>query len=153
MKTEVLPVVTGILGHEFRYAQAPDEVRNLVNAIVTEAPLQYSQIYVWDRPCRQSDDGSIHEFPRGRLRITTNRTTRWGALNYMHPGAPDGVLVDSLNPEATEEIPALLFDPVGDLWFPASASLPLERVREAIAEYCRTGARPTCVQWQPGEWY
>ncbi|WP_397544977.1 Imm1 family immunity protein [Saccharopolyspora pogona] len=35
----------------------------------------------------------------------------------------------------------------------ASASLRLEQVREAIAEYCRTGVRPTCVQWQPGKWY
>nr|WP_242687714.1 Imm1 family immunity protein [Actinopolyspora sp. BKK2] len=29
----------------------------------------------------------------------------------------------------------------------------LDRARAAIAEYCRTGQRPTCVQWQPGQWY
>ncbi|WP_433870855.1 Imm1 family immunity protein [Saccharopolyspora sp. CA-218241] len=40
----------------------------------------------------------------------------------------------------------------GGLLFPRSASLPLEQVRDAVAEFCRTGARPTCVRWQPGEW-
>nr|WP_281243654.1 Imm1 family immunity protein [Actinopolyspora alba] len=57
------------------------------------------------------------------------------------------------HPQATEDTPPLLFDPEGDLWFPASASLPLDRAREAIAEYCRTGLRPESVRWQPGYWY
>ncbi|WP_425427657.1 Imm1 family immunity protein [Actinopolyspora lacussalsi] len=46
-----------------------------------------------------------------------------------------------------------MFDPEGDLWFPASASIPLEQAREAITEYCRTGQRPESVRWQPGYWY
>ncbi|GAA0518375.1 hypothetical protein GCM10011581_22780 [Saccharopolyspora subtropica] len=145
-------VVTGILGREWRYARTPDEIRDLVEAIVSEKPRQFSQVYVWDRPCRQSKDGTINEFPDHRLRVTTYSQDGWGAVNWMHPGAPDGALADSRNPDATEDTPPLLSDPEGDLWFPASASLPLEKVREAVAEYCRTGARPTCVQWQPGEW-
>ncbi|GAA4884047.1 Imm1 family immunity protein [Saccharopolyspora cebuensis] len=152
MTTTIMPVVTGILGREFRYAREPGEVAELVEAIINEAPIQFAQVYVWDRPCRQSHDGSVHEFPRGRLRITAYRDRGWGALNYMHPGAPDGRLVDSYNPDAPNHAPALIFDPEG-ADFPPSASLPLDQVREAVAEYARTGARPTCVQWQPGYWY
>ncbi|MCI2424285.1 Imm1 family immunity protein [Saccharopolyspora sp. K220] len=32
------------------------------------------------------------------------------------------------------------------------AYLPLDRVRQAVGEFWRTGARPTCVRWQPGQW-
>ncbi|MGJ7906081.1 Imm1 family immunity protein [Actinopolyspora sp. H202] len=46
-----------------------------------------------------------------------------------------------------------MFAPEGDLWFPAAASLPLDRARQAIAEYGRTGTRTECVRWQPGYWY
>ncbi|WP_406691666.1 Imm1 family immunity protein [Saccharopolyspora sp. ID03-671] len=27
------------------------------------------------------------------------------------------------------------------------------KVREAVSEFCRTGARPDCVAWQPARWY
>ncbi|GAA4864213.1 hypothetical protein GCM10023222_16080 [Saccharopolyspora cebuensis] len=146
-------MITGIFGHEFRYAWTPDEARDLVDAILYGEPEQFAQVYVWDRPCRQSEDGTVHEFPPGRLRITTDRENGWGALNYMHPGTPDGDLVDSFNPDTDESAPVLLFDDEGGLLFPRSASLPLDQVRGAIAEFCRTGARPTCVRWQPGEWF
>ncbi|WP_443098166.1 Imm1 family immunity protein [Actinoalloteichus sp. AHMU CJ021] len=39
------------------------------------------------------------------------------------------------------------------LFFPSLASLPIEQVRRAVAEYFRTGRRPDCVQRQPGDWY
>ncbi|MGJ7907900.1 Imm1 family immunity protein [Actinopolyspora sp. H202] len=144
-------VVTAILGHEFYYARTPEETADLVEAVLDT---RYSQLYVWDRPCLSSDDGGP-QFPGGhRMKITSR--DGWGALNYMdaRPGTGEqGRLVDSYNPYATGETPSLLFDPEGDLWFPASASLPLDQVREAIAEYCRTGQRPESVRWQPGQWY
>lgn len=87
------------------------------------------------------------------MRLACPADQPWVALNYVSFGQSGGALVDSYNPHATEDTPALLFDPEGQLFFPASASLPLDRAREAIAEYCRTGQRPTCVQWQPGQWY
>ncbi|PKW14143.1 Imm1 family immunity protein [Saccharopolyspora spinosa] len=147
-------VVTAVFHHIFRYARTADEITELTRVIVEQPPEPVCEVYVWDRPCRSFREEDGPAFPgTGRLRVTSNPASGWAALNYMHPGSPDGALVDSLNPDFTEDTPALLFDPEGDLWFPASASLPLEKVREAVAEYCRTGARPMCVQWQPGEWY
>ncbi|WP_016698405.1 Imm1 family immunity protein [Actinoalloteichus spitiensis] len=48
---------------------------------------------------------------------------------------------------------AVPFDPSVPLFFPPSASLPIEQVRRAVAEYFQIGRRPECVQWQPGDWY
>ncbi|MCI2417612.1 Imm1 family immunity protein [Saccharopolyspora sp. K220] len=31
--------------------------------------------------------------------------------------------------------------------------MPLGQVRAAVAEFCRTGARPTYIEWQPGQYY
>ncbi|SFT93010.1 Immunity protein Imm1 [Actinopolyspora lacussalsi subsp. righensis] len=147
-------VVTVVFRHLFRYAYTSDEIAELIETVLTEPPLPICEIYVWDRPCRSIRDEDGPAFPAdGRLRIACPADQPWAALNYINPGAPDGALVDSYNPHTTEETPPLLFDPEGDLWFPSSASLPLEQVREAITEYCRTGQRPSCVQWQPGQWY
>ncbi|KGI82316.1 hypothetical protein IL38_06180 [Actinopolyspora erythraea] len=144
-------VITAILGHEFHYARTPEETSHLVEAVLDT---RYSQLYVWDRPCLSFDHDGGPQFPGGhRMRITVESAVGWAALNYMHPGAPDGALVDSYNPAATEDTPPLLFDPEGDLWFPATASLPLDQARQAITEYCHTGQRPTRVEWQPGQWY
>ncbi|NYH80319.1 hypothetical protein FHR84_003676 [Actinopolyspora biskrensis] len=145
-------VITGVLGHEFHYARTPEETADLVETVLNT---RYSQIYVWDRPCLSFRDENGPSFPHARVRITVAPDDGWGALNHMdaRPEAVNGEAVDSYNPHATEEMPALLFDPEGQLFFPASASLPLDQARQAITEYCRTGQRPSCVQWQPGQWY
>ncbi|GAB3543045.1 hypothetical protein J2S53_000380 [Actinopolyspora lacussalsi] len=146
-------VVTAVFHHLFRYAHTANEIDELVRTLVHDPPRQPAEVYVWDRPCHQSPDGTINEFPRHKLRVCTRPDLGWGAISY-HNGTPEQQdLVDSYNPRTTEETPALLFDPEGDLWFPASASIPLEQAREAIAEYCRTGQRPESVRWQPGYWY
>ncbi|SFT66599.1 Immunity protein Imm1 [Actinopolyspora lacussalsi subsp. righensis] len=150
--TTPFPVVTGILGGEFRYAYTPAELDDLTKRIATPTYHLISQVYVWDRPCRENDDGSIHEFPRGRLMVSVNPFLGWGALHYMHPGAPNGALVYSYNPEEPNHAPSLVLDPEG-LDFPHTSSLPLEDVRAAVTEYGRTGTRPECVRWQPGQWY
>ncbi|SDK65630.1 Immunity protein Imm1 [Actinopolyspora mzabensis] len=145
-------VVTGILGHDLHYARTPEETADLVEAVLRT---RYSQIYVWDRPCLSFRDEHGPAFPHARLRITADPDNGWGALSHMdaRPEAVNGAAADSYNPHTTEETPPLLFDPEGDLWFPASASLPLDQAREAITEYCRTGTRPESVRWQPGQWY
>jgi hypothetical protein len=35
--------------------------------------------------------------------------------------------------------------------FPPYAELPMEQVKAAVREFVRTGRRPDCVAWQPGE--
>ncbi|SDK29701.1 Immunity protein Imm1 [Actinopolyspora mzabensis] len=140
-------VVTAILGREFHYARTTEEINEIIDAVLATP---HSQVYAWDRPCRESSDGASDEFPPHRLRISTH-PGGWASVNY-HDGTPEHQdLADSYNP-TTEDTPSLLFDPEGDLWFPASASLPLVQARQAIAEYCRTGQRPGCIHWQLGQW-
>ncbi|WP_019856424.1 Imm1 family immunity protein [Actinopolyspora mortivallis] len=150
--TDTQTVVTAILGHEFHYARTAEETAELVEAVLRT---RYSQVYVWDRPCLSFRDEGGPSFPHARLRITADADNGWAALSHMdaRPEAIDGEAADSHNPQATADTPALLFDPEGDLWFPASASIPLEQARQAITEYCRTKARPTSIAWQPGQWY
>ncbi|QIZ36588.1 Imm1 family immunity protein [Saccharopolyspora sp. ASAGF58] len=150
--TDTATVITVVFHSEFHYAGTLEEVDALVRRIVEDPPRPVCAVYVWDRPCRGHFEPGGPAFPTGRLRVSTSPTTGWGALNYVDRDRPDGDLVDSYNPDAGPDTLVLPLDTDG-IDFPASASLPLERVREAIAEYCRTGARPTCVQWQPGEWY
>lgn len=152
MTTTTYPVVTGIVGGEMRYAYTPDEYGDLTDQIVSRAQRLISQVYVWDRPCRQTEDGSVHEFPRGRLLVSVDAFLGWGALHHMHPGVPGGEIAYSYDPAEPNHAPGLILDPEG-VDFPHTASLPLDVVRQAVAEYMRTGVRPTCVQWQPGEWY
>lgn len=148
--TDTAIVVSVLFHHVIRHAYTGEEVEGLAREIVETPPRPVCEVYVWDQPCRFTEDGQP-VFPDRRLLVSSNPTTGWGALNYFNPGAPDG-LADSLNPDADENTPVLPLDTDG-IDFPRSASLPLETVREAIAEYCRTGLRPTCVQWQPGKWY
>ncbi len=142
-------VVTAIVGREFRYAETPEDVDNVIRGVIGQS--RPAQVYVWDRRCRQSDDGTVHEFPHRRLRVTVDPDAGVGALNYMDPGAADGALVDSYNPDA-DAGNRLVFDPEGDLWFPASATVSSTLVEQAIREHIATWGRPTCVQWQPGVW-
>ncbi|MBB5156413.1 Imm1 family immunity protein [Saccharopolyspora phatthalungensis] len=143
-------VVTAVFHHIFRYARTADEITELSRVIVEQPPEPVCEVYVWDRPCLSFRDEAGPAFPdSGRLRVSADPTIGWGALNYE---GPDADLSDSYNPNTREHCPVLPLDTDG-VDFPRSASLPLEKVREAVTEYCRTGARPTCVQWQPGEWY
>ncbi|GAA4884090.1 Imm1 family immunity protein [Saccharopolyspora cebuensis] len=146
-------VITVVFHHIFRYARTPGEVEALVGEIVEAPPQVTCEIYVWDRPCVSFREPTGPAFPDGRLRVTSEPGLGWGALNYVHRTREDGALVDSFNPAADETTPVVPFDDEGGIDFPRSASLPLDQVREAVAEYARTGARPTCVQWQPGYWY
>ncbi|WP_374118859.1 Imm1 family immunity protein [Allokutzneria sp. A3M-2-11 16] len=47
------------------------------------------------------------------------------------------------------DVPQLLFDLVGGSLFPVSATVRLDRVRAAVAEFAVTGRRSSCLSWQP----
>lgn len=143
-------VVTAVTDSEWHYAHTPAETEQLITHLLDTPAHHVSLFYVWDRPCRswRSLDGEA--FPDHSLRVAADPNRSVAALSYHYYHHE---LLDSYNPHATDDTPPLLFDPEGDLWFPASASLPLDQAREAITEYCRTGKRPESVRWQPGQWY
>ncbi|SDP17478.1 Immunity protein Imm1 [Actinopolyspora xinjiangensis] len=144
-------VVSVLYRRDLRHAHTDDELDALVREITENPPRPVCEVFVWDRPCRFVLDGEP-EFPDARLLVSSSPNTGWGALNYVDPHTPHGRVVDSYNPDAEANAPILPLDPDG-ADFPNSAALPLEQVREAITEYCRTGQRPTRVEWQPGQWY
>ncbi|MCI2418825.1 Imm1 family immunity protein [Saccharopolyspora sp. K220] len=150
-----MTVVTAIIDNQHRYARTGEEVNSLILTAVAEPHDWATLFYVWDRPCRESDDGSLHEYPTNQLRLDTEPDAGWGALNYVDTaGRPDAPGVwNSLNPEPPRFAPTIWFDPGTPTAFPESAVLPIERVRAALTEFCRTGKRPTCIQWQDGRWF
>ncbi|GAB3544183.1 hypothetical protein J2S53_004393 [Actinopolyspora lacussalsi] len=143
-------VITTVIDNTWHYAHEPAEIDQLITRVLDTPAHRVSLFYVWDRPCRSWRDPAGEAFPEQSLRVATSSELGFGALSYHRY---QHELLDSYNPEFTESTPPLLFDPEGDLWFPASASLPLDQAREAITEYCRTGTRPESVRWQPGQWY
>ncbi|MCP2329750.1 Imm1 family immunity protein [Actinoalloteichus caeruleus] len=146
-------VVTAIIDNVRHYARTEGERTALVRAVVDEPhPAGPSLLYVWDRPAGQ---GAGHEaWPEWQLRVSTVPDQGVGALNWAGD-SPDGDLGpwDTYNPGADLGGSALLFDESAPLFFPLSATLALQDVRRAVTEHLRTGRRPECVQWQPGDWY
>lgn len=149
---ETQTVVTVLFHHVFRYARNADEIAELVREVVDEPQLEAIEVYSWDRPCQSSPDGTVNEFPSHKLRVFTDPDAGWGAVSYHNEAPGEHELADTFNPALPADAPALPFDPEGQLYFPASASLPLDAVREIVEEYCRTGWRPECVRWQVGQW-
>lgn len=83
-----------------------------------------------------SDDGTVvlMQAKSGRPR---DESTPW------NPG-----MWTTLAEEPDVDVPLLFIDRANRTPFPSDAALPLERIREALAEFAETGQRPSCVQWQ-----
>ncbi|WP_211256535.1 Imm1 family immunity protein, partial [Actinoalloteichus caeruleus] len=142
-------IVSAVVDNDWRYATTPAERDALARLVVDEPhPAWASLLYVWSH--RVSDDG---RGPDWQLRVFTDPARGVGALNWVGPvPTNDPGPWDSLNPTPFDGEP-VDFDPSVPLFFPPSASLPIEQVRQAVTEYFQTGRRPECVQWQPGMWY
>ncbi|MCP2256372.1 Immunity protein Imm1 [Streptoalloteichus tenebrarius] len=73
-----------------------------------------------------------------------------GALGYFGPDFD--VPSMSLSAPPIVGAPVLYQDRHSALEFPASAAIPLPKVREAVLEFRRSGGRrPMCVAWQPAD--
>ena len=144
--TRVEKVLTAIVDNDFHYARTADEIADLVRLVVDVAhPDWASLLYLWDRPCRSGlHHGGEGAYPEHQLRVVTDPAAGWGAVNFVDSDDAS----DSRNPDPGEA-PALPFDPVGGSFFPASATVPLELVRAAVAEFAVTGRRPSRLSWQP----
>ncbi|AUS79493.1 hypothetical protein C1701_15320 [Actinoalloteichus sp. AHMU CJ021] len=150
-ESHVTVVVTAIIDNVRHYALTREERADLVRRIVDEPhPGWASLVFVWDRP---AGEGSGREaWPNTQLRVST-KPGLVGAMNWVGPvPTNEPGPWDSLNPTPFDGEP-VDFDPSVPLFFPPSASLPIEHVRQAVTEYFQTGRRPECVQWQPGMWY
>ncbi|WP_170301559.1 Imm1 family immunity protein [Saccharopolyspora hirsuta] len=142
-------VVSAIIDNEMRYAYTSEERVELVGAIVDEPHPEFSsKVYVWDRPCRESEDGAVREFPGTQLRVATDPAAGYGALNWASREHRE--LLESFTDSPPDEPPSIRFDTQSDYFFPADALLPLDAIRQAVSEFISSGLRPRSVEWQDG---
>ncbi|WP_433871809.1 Imm1 family immunity protein [Saccharopolyspora sp. CA-218241] len=144
--TAVQQYVTAVLDGERRHAPADTADELIDTALATERE-RGAFLYVAASPF----DGAVEHRPGHQMRVNVDESRRWGAISYVAEGARGGAW-NTRNP-APPAATTVWFDGSTPTAFPRSAVLPLAEVREAVAEFCRTGLRPTCVRWQPGHWY
>jgi hypothetical protein len=95
------------------------------------------------------------------LRVAVNARTGHGALTWMlvegstvvaDPCVANHVWLSD-NPVPPAADPYVIADPGLPRYHHPRSTLPVERVRAAVEEFCRdgTGHRPTCVDWTLGE--
>ncbi|MDQ3576864.1 MAG: Imm1 family immunity protein, partial [Actinomycetota bacterium] len=135
-------------GSVFPYLVADDENEHewLVDALLREDDPAETWFHVWD--------GSI-TFPGPKEK----RPRRWLRIGY-HNGHGAAFFHDdttsvgedwawiAVSAEPMTDAPSIFYDLPTPVIFPPVAVMPLERLRELILEWCRTGERPHCVRWQ-----
>lgn len=94
-------------------------------------------------------DGSTVRVMDHRLRVATDPRSGWGALNFLELNSAlrSWIAWDTCNPHPDANAPILPFGRHG-LVFPQNASVPLQIVHKAAAEYSYTAARPKEILWQ-----
>ncbi|GAA4008832.1 hypothetical protein GCM10022247_33810 [Allokutzneria multivorans] len=89
---------------------------------------------------------------RRYVQVDVDYERKVGALYYVGPREEeDGAEVGSwaTKGKAREEgAPPLYVDRAAKREFPHNAGVPLDKLREALAEFRSTGRRPRCVDWQ-----
>ncbi|MBQ0853639.1 hypothetical protein J8N05_36360 [Streptomyces sp. BH-SS-21] len=101
---------------------------------------------------------TIEGWPNNYLYVSVNTRNEYGALKWwtsdIPDGSPGGDVARSVwtsgvsNPPPFD--PRLISDPGTPSYYPREAAIPVNLVREAVEEFCRsrTGARPECLPWQ-----
>ncbi|MGP4015099.1 Imm1 family immunity protein [Saccharopolyspora sp. 5N708] len=148
MATKTRMVVTALFGRERRFAADTIGIRELIRDGLRAERARGVCFYVWDRP----HDRSVDDRPGHQLRVNVDESVTWGAINFVQEGDGGGVW-DTHNPEPLVNVPTVWFDATTPTPFECSAVLPIEAIHQALVEFCRTGKRPRCVQWQDGRWF
>ncbi|MFI0468400.1 Imm1 family immunity protein [Saccharopolyspora sp. 5N102] len=148
MATKTRTVVTALFGTERRFASDVIGVRELIRDGLGQERVRGVCFYVWDRP----HDMSTDDRPGHQLRVNVDESAAWGAINFVAEGEGGGAW-DTHNPEPPADVPTVWFDATTPTPFERSAVLPIDSIRDAVVEFCRTGRRPVCLQWQGARWF
>ncbi|MEV1007138.1 Imm1 family immunity protein [Streptomyces sp. NPDC049881] len=109
-------------------------------------------------PGRHSE--SVRDWwPDNTLQVAVNATSGYGGLVWFatqeratkDPISEQIWISDNESPPDFD--PRVVSDPGIPRFFDPRSTLPLDRVRAALEEFCRlgTGDRPECINWVPGE--
>ncbi|GAA4608891.1 hypothetical protein BJY16_007062 [Actinoplanes octamycinicus] len=167
-------VLEVVIGHEHWCGETPSAVLSLVSDLLegltseeTGRPMVLGAQSVrpafavahlsWADRCHA---GGGTEFASNQLSVAVNRATGYGALIWsvdadLFPGR--GGIYDDIwvsdNPEPPAFDTRVLADPdvAEGRWHDPRSTLPLDQVRAALEEFCRTGTgdRPRSVNWVP----
>jgi len=108
---------------------------------------------------RRFEAVGVVQDPDTYLRVAANRSTGYGALMWLASERIRGeseinnFVWLSDNPQPPEFDPRVVADPGYPLFHHPRSTLPLDRVRAAMEEFCRsgTGGRPAGIHWVQGE--
>ncbi|MFB9429734.1 Imm1 family immunity protein [Streptoalloteichus tenebrarius] len=134
----------------------PDELDQLVDDLFSGVPAGHPG---GDVARRADHDALLYlagggmGMPDHELRVVVDRSGRVGALSFVADATDVGGTWFSRSTLRLVEPPTLYADCGSLLRFPTNSILALPDVREALHEFQRTGARPTCVDWQPAAGY
>lgn len=100
------------------------------------------------------------ELPTNTLIVSMNKETGYGGLIWFVTGGYPGVgecemetICVSDNPTPPNFDPQVVAEPGEPYFFEPRSTLPIDQIEKALEEFCRsrTGMRPECVRWTPGE--
>ncbi|MCJ0875840.1 Imm1 family immunity protein [Streptomyces sp. AP-93] len=148
------------------YARTDDEVGALIEHIMNDLPqgsttpdgfaIMPEKAVVSIVEGEYPEETSVR-WPRNYLYVTVNTQNGYGALKWWTPDSPEGsdenhvsqFIWTSGNPNPPSFDPHLISDSGTPSYYPPEAAIPLEWVRQALEEFCRTrtGDRPESVSW------
>ncbi|GAA3988964.1 hypothetical protein GCM10022247_04330 [Allokutzneria multivorans] len=139
-------VVTALMLNKPYFADSLDEAEALIDDVLSGNYWQnMTKLYMADR---RAVDGF---YPEHQFGLGTDRYGRFAAAHYVTDSG-DGMVRQSLNPAPPADAPRIICDAESEIFFPASAVISHAAAKEAAMEYCRTGALPTNLIWQPCYW-
>ena len=105
-----------------------------------------STLSVGDVEFHSSKDGP---FPNNQMRVSVSPSAGYAALNYTDHDDPVHPVVNSFNRRRPLPEVYLIFNGSTGSIFPRTAAIPIPAAREALIEWVKTRARPTCIEWRP----
>lgn len=108
-----------------------------------------ASFHVFDIPT----DAEIPKTAENSLTVGVNRATGYGGMvwwgeQYLEDTGHLSWVSKSENPPTFD--PRVTADPCYPLWYDKQNVVPIQKVHEALEEFCFTGGkRPTAVEWEP----
>jgi hypothetical protein len=117
----------------------------LVDVLLGEDGPHETLFYVWHKPVVMLD--SHKEWPKAWMRIGYHNG--YGAAFFHDDSTPpdeDWAWI-AVSPDPVDDPPTIFYDTPTPVIFPPAAVMTLASLREVILQWCRTGERPTNVDW------
>lgn len=144
---ERLVLTASLTNDVARAAHGLEESASLIDEILTlEHEHWESVLAVGDVEYYQTKEGP---FPNAQMRVSVRPSTGFAALSHTDHGDSRMTIANSYNSATTLPDVFLVFNGETGAVFPRSALILIDDARNALREWVRTRARPTCIEWQP----